>query len=112
MCVNPKIGVVNPPKMDGEHHGKPPIKTEDLEGFTPPLFLVQHLFLAQANVKETRVGWNQNLQIIRRVILKIHEDQSSQTSSKGISRYALYPTIYEGNSMHISFRWLGCAGKT
>ena len=33
MGVNPKIGVVKPPKMDGLFHGKPYEQMDDLGGF-------------------------------------------------------------------------------
>ena len=37
MSVNPKIGVLVPPKKDGENNGKPSIKIDDL-GCFPPIF--------------------------------------------------------------------------
>ena len=38
MGVNPKIGVVFTPKMDGENNGKPYEQMDDLGGLKPPIF--------------------------------------------------------------------------
>ncbi len=42
MDVEPKIGVVNPPKMDGENGGKPYEQMDDLGGTT--IFGNTHIF--------------------------------------------------------------------